>query len=338
MRLRRRNAFTLIELLVVIAIIGVLIGLLLPAIQKVREAANRLKCSSNLKQIGLAALNYESTHNTLPPGASPPTKPPSNSLASVQALILPYVEQAAKWNQFDLSQDVNAGANNANARKQDVTFYLCPSDNSSAQFAGPFGRSNYFGNLGSNAYLNNAANPAVGGLFYYDVTTVGQNAGKQPVVRVADILDGASNTGMFAEVKRGNATTGNSVDWWDARIIAFSAADDATRPAAKCDPVGASALRYEGLQYYRCLITTSLYTHTMTPNQAGGNCIDSGTRAGDFGSFYAAHVAARSYHPGGVNCAFADGSVRFIRDTVDPTTWRNLGSRGDGVPVDASQF
>src|SRR5579871_2346801 len=111
LRSNPRRGFTLIELLVVIAIIAVLIALLLPAVQKVREAANRIKCANNLKQIGLAVFNYESTFSTLPPGAGPlPYNDINNDLddasrASVQAIILPYIEQSNKYNQFDLSYD-----------------------------------------------------------------------------------------------------------------------------------------------------------------------------------------------------------------------------------------
>jgi prepilin-type N-terminal cleavage/methylation domain-containing protein len=147
-----RPAFTLIELLVVIAIIAVLIALLVPAVQKVRESANRSRCQNNLRQMALAAHNYESANNTFPPGGGPIPVGAYTSRASVQALILPYVEQASKYAQFDFTQDVNSGAGSASARLQDVPIYLCPSDPSTARFAAGFGRSNYFGNMGTNAY------------------------------------------------------------------------------------------------------------------------------------------------------------------------------------------
>jgi prepilin-type N-terminal cleavage/methylation domain-containing protein len=172
---RARAGFTLIELLVVIAIIGVLIALLLPAVQKVREAANRMKCANNLRQMALAVSNYESTFSTLPPGAGPLNDHPdvnNDSRASVQALILPYIEQANKYNQFDLHYEVDNDVHNLAARQQDVSIYLCPSDPSTAVFteAGSTdhnGRSNYFGNAGAHAYSGNL-DAATAGLFNFE--------------------------------------------------------------------------------------------------------------------------------------------------------------------------
>src|SRR5262245_54323378 len=229
--LRGRSAFTLIELLVVIAIIAILVGLLLPAVQKVREAANRSKCANNLKQIGLACHNYESGHRRLPPGN---TDQPDPSIASALVLLLPYLEQANKYNQFDFSTNIDTSPTNAAARTQDVPIFLCPSDPSTGQRSDsggpPYGRCNYYANLGINGNWRNA-NPATGGPFY-----------NKSQVRITDITDGTSNTALFAEVKRGVNPQQNRYDAtlipsasWDATVNNPPASNYDLTPPTACD-------------------------------------------------------------------------------------------------------
>src|SRR5262249_9337400 len=161
---RRRSGFTLIELLVVIAIIAVLIGLLLPAVQKVREAASRMKCQNNLKQVALGAHNYESTFGYLPPGEGPGSAEGGTSRPSLAAVILPYLEQANKYNLFNFAFDVTSATNQA-ATWQDVPVYLCPSDGSSVTYSNlgqPAGRINYFGSIGGLAYCRLPGEPTAG--------------------------------------------------------------------------------------------------------------------------------------------------------------------------------
>ena len=157
-----RKGFTLIELLVVIAIIAILVGLLLPAVQKVREAANRMSCSNNLKQLGLACMNYESTNGILPPGTG------GGLQLSPQAIILPYMEQSNIYNLFDTTMSVIFSSSNFYARTQEVKSYLCPSDGETGGYpnlslggaasvptgangSAPFGRLNYFASIGNTA-------------------------------------------------------------------------------------------------------------------------------------------------------------------------------------------
>src|SRR5262249_17184572 len=133
LHMRRRSGFTLIELLVVIAIIAILIGLLLPAVQKVREAAARAKCSNNLKQLGLAVHNFESTYQALRAGEWTRSTDGGTSRPGLGAVLLGYLEQANKFNQFNFAFDVHSNSINFPAQTQDVPVYLCPSETSGAQ-------------------------------------------------------------------------------------------------------------------------------------------------------------------------------------------------------------
>jgi prepilin-type N-terminal cleavage/methylation domain-containing protein/prepilin-type processing-associated H-X9-DG protein len=327
MRRKSMQGFTLIELLVVIAIIAILIGLLLPAVQKVREAANRTRCTNNLKQIGLACHNFHGAMGFLPPGAS---RSPSFTTAMVD--LLPYFEQAAKFSQWDRTQSALAAANTA-ARTQDPPILRCPSDPATAFFTDTVngvvenqGRTNYHPNFGASAdWLN--SNGETQGMF------VAVNAPFRGFT-LQSVADGTSNTALYAEIRRGNRdltrdTAARVLDHpvWDSALPANDLA-----PAAGCltAPAGSDAT---GLQYWRgSVVWTMMYTHTMRPNDPNPDCYRSvGLNKG--------HFASRSYHGGGVNVVRADGSVTFVTDTVDfQRTWRPFGTRMGGETIDASQL
>jgi prepilin-type N-terminal cleavage/methylation domain-containing protein/prepilin-type processing-associated H-X9-DG protein len=328
----KKSGFTLIELLVVIAIIALLIGLLLPAVQKVRAAAARTRCTNNLKQIALAAHNYHDAKDRLPPGATP-----APGQDSVHVLLLPYLEQTAKYQQFDLTKDAFADPVNSAGRTQDVPTYLCPADPSAGVSLdinppagvspGPSGRSNYYGNVGAHGWWKDASGSVTkparwAGVFAFDSRN-----------RLSDITDGTSNTALFAEVKRGAAPDHDQLDvtqvlppQWGAPAANPTMNPNNLTPPAACTSM-APGNNLTGLQYYRgSTPLAALYTHTVPPNYAGRDCIAVAT--GD--QF---HLAARSYHPGGVNLALADGSVHFIADTILPATWKALGTRSGGEAV-----
>jgi prepilin-type N-terminal cleavage/methylation domain-containing protein/prepilin-type processing-associated H-X9-DG protein len=335
----RRRAFTLIELLVVMTIIAMLIGLLLPAVQAAREAARRASCANNLKQIALASHNYQDVNLCFPPGSSPS---PVNASALVP--ILPFLEQGSRYDRFDLTQDVTGSFANVTARDQQVQVFLCPSDPSSGSYqdpavlpgqqAGVMGRSNYFGNMGAHGWFYDSIPPffkppGLSGVFCYSSTT-----------QLSNITDGTSNTVLFAEIKRG-AYPGH--DALDVTLVAPSVwgvgnpamnPNNLTPPAA-CNAAASNAapppMNTTGLQFQRGFFLTALYTHTVTPNSKGRDCIV-------FPTLNQGHLAARSDHPGGINVAMADGSVRFINDRIRLEVWKALGTRAGGEIVDSTAY
>jgi prepilin-type N-terminal cleavage/methylation domain-containing protein/prepilin-type processing-associated H-X9-DG protein len=355
----KRSGFTLIELLVVIAIIAVLIGLLLPAVQKVREASYNTQCKNNLKQLVLACSNYESAMGTLPPGSGA-LAAGASSAPSLLAIILPYIEQANLYNQFDFTKDVNNTAANAAARDQDVKIYMCPSDKSTQSLLDPggsgrpTGRSNYLGNVGTTADQHSTDGTRVG-IFNFTYGAAASATSGRPVsstVRYSMISDGTSNTAMWSESVRSLASNSNggAKDNYDPTMIYLLPSSDAgwsvTTPqfgplfnetattalfvgnTYRCnswDYGPTNIIRYRGLEYYRALPEMCQYTHTVPPNYQGYDC-------GDGSSFTMAHIAARSYHTGGVNVGFCDGSVKFISNGIDFPTWQALGTRSGGEP------
>ena len=322
MTIRSRRGFTLIELLVVIAIIAVLIGLLLPAVQKVRAAANKAKCANNLKQIVLATHNYHDANKKLPPGVPvgfyastgfDSATPATYDRSCWARFIMPYMEQSAIGDQYE--QFVAAKTNYTCYSPFSVYVlpsFLCPSDPTNPKTNPTPGNAgnaqgfhtNYVG-LNGNGYATVRVNPGaatpnngsapLNGLFY----------GKSDKIPLVDVSDGTSNTLAFSELLLTKDVASNK---YDARGRMHNAVHGMTfstiyppNSASIGDNLGRSDFCVAG---------------PLTP------C---GTQTQD-NTF----VLARSMHTGGVNAAMADGSVQFVADSVSPTLWAAMGTRNQG--------
>jgi prepilin-type processing-associated H-X9-DG protein len=305
---------------VVIAIIAVLIGLLLPAVQKVREAASRAKCQNNLKQMGLAMHGYHDVYYSFPSGylnqVSPrtPTVPGFLFRWSEQAQITPFIEQGNLYSSLDLTIPLYSNpAGNVFPINQPgvahlVPLFLCPSDLARQVDAG-FGPTNYVGCLGSGA--NGGSRTIADGVFF--------NNSK---VRFADITDGTSNTALMSEQILGPGGPGPATVPFDVRLYYGSLG--ARQPVS--DAFCASATKFlsdRGSRWADGEVQYGLYDQHYTPNPPLWDCI----------AIEYSWKPARSRHDNGVNLLLADGSVRFVSNGVNPATWQAVGSRAGGEVV-----
>ncbi len=316
---QNRNGFTLIELLVVIAIIAILIGLLLPAVQKVREAAARMKCQNNLKQLGLAMHNYEGTNGAFPQGRNAYPK-----VVSAPARLLSYVEQANLQNLIDPDGTLAVGGQNDTAAKNRVSLLVCPSDPQSGVVPGSayFG-TNYMANNGTGVTFDTS-----GAISAYLKIPDGNGAFAQTPVRIADITDGTSNTAAFSESLIGNGTaiSGVPTDAKTISLIVLEVAGGNDPTPAACTGGSGTWNPRRSEQWINGHYGNTLYNHFYTPNQAGK--WDCGNASHNKGL-----TAARSAHTGGVNLLLCDGSVRFARDSVTVAVWLAVSTRAGGEVV-----
>jgi prepilin-type processing-associated H-X9-DG protein len=266
----------------------------------------------------------------------------------MQALLLPYFEQSNKYAQFNMNYNVNSdapidasipaktNANNAARTGGDIPIFICPSDPSQQSY-GTSSRQNYFGSLG--AYANyRGGGASVDGIFSIPFPPNGQMMNGYSF---AAITDGTSNTAMFSEVMRSrdtNSGTGSGLRDNITVIIhsgntGYQETDGTTISMCIDGSNWSSSIKYVGHQYYRNLPSNFLYTHTLPINW--NKRVASGVQHYSCGNsaFTSMHIAASSYHEGGVNVGFADGSVKFVSDSMNFTIWKALGTRSGGEIV-----
>ena len=346
----KSRGFTLIELLVVIAIIAVLIALLLPAVQAAREAARRAQCVNNLKQIGLGLHNYHSTLDTFPLGAGQSRFNAADAAPATWgnwgplAMMLPYMEQRAIFNSINFnftSDNGQAATINATARTTRVATFLCPTDGR----AGKLNINSYCASIGttvfSNATEDNIAQASKTSGVFAEYACYG----------LRDITDGSSNTIAFGEALTGGEVTNSKIKWrnsahnapgvtytqdaWDnqANVKNYLQGCNTVWNAGTTLPNG-RGLRWDwgspGQSLFNTIVppNSSIYPWSSCRDNCDQNCNT------DRSSF----ANATSEHAGGANFLMADGSVKFVKNSVNTQTYWALGTRSRGEVISAESY
>lgn len=322
---RRSRAFTLVELLVVIAIIGILVALLLPAVQSAREAARRMQCTNNVKQLVLATHNYHDTFQRFPPGSLTS----ANFGPSAHVYLLPFIEQRNAFDLYDPATHSGASSGVANdlVGKLRPKVFVCPSDRNNRTDT-VLGWTNYHTNYGT--WVKGAT------VRWDGVFGPSFSAGGAPAltnVRLASIVDGTSHTSAFAEV-----CNGPSGGAYDKRTDCFEFTGSLTTnfaanrktllatPWKTASTAGgwSPAWRWRGYPWREGSIWRNGFNHLLPPNSACWRPTS---------DWWTLITPASSFHNSGVNTGFCDGSVRFVTDSIDGAAWEAAGSRDAGESV-----
>ena len=339
---RFRKAFTLVELLVVIAIIGILIALLLPAVQAAREAARRSQCTNNLKQLALAAHNYHDVHKCFPRYNYVSTQGASAWEGfSAHTMLLPFMEQQTVYDEVSVRmkntptpEDGWRIGHFTAIRRTRIPGFLCPSD--SPKSGGDTGNCNYPVSVGTNTgWDGDPTSNVPPALNMSRCNGVFPRAWGE--ARFADIKDGTTNTIMAAELRLGDHDgsaykPGDVVRAQPLAVLAVHMPSEAQLAAygVQCEGGISNHHSHAGRDWIAPMQAQTAFNTIAPPNWKFPTCQDcSGCGWMDSDGVF----PARSYHPGGVNHALADGSVRFISETVDTKTYQFLGTRDGGETV-----
>ncbi|WP_406697803.1 DUF1559 domain-containing protein [Singulisphaera sp. Ch08] len=352
----RKRGFTLIELLVVIAIIAVLIALLLPAVQAAREAARRSQCINNIKQLGLAVHNYNSTYSCFPPSCSGPEVAGTLSVDSGWSFgwplaVLSGMEQQAMFNAVNFFNRPR-GPENSTIGYAQLGSLICPSDGTTQKPSDPWATNNYVGNFGGPGIIKRWTGTMVPGSKW---TSASAQLGP---IGIESIRDGTSNTGLFSErlvgLKANAGLAQLRLSSSDAKRGFFDSG--ATVPGETGDPAqamtfyntckalpGSTVAKNSQCFGYIWIVgyyvhCTNTYNHFGPPNMPLCHNNQYENSASQTWEISAGIGSPTSNHSGGVNMGLADGSVKFIKDTVNLPSWWALGTRNGGEVISADAY